>query len=614
MITYKTRIDINGAKTMAADLVFTSGDTHAYRLCFFFYDGNEMYDTTGCRLTVKAKRADGVVVTDSGTIEDGNCYYDVKSDIYAVPGEVYFEIALSASAEDSYITTKEICFEVREGFGDGDLTATNTTPILNTLLAAADKAESTAKQTAETADAAAESLQNATEATKSANGAAQKADAAADKAVEAAQSAQTAKQETESATLAANGAAAAANTAATAANAAAARITTPLKAENISYTPTSSHLTAETVQTALDELSQKLYAVAGMSELTWANVQKLVRSGLAPQVFSVGDQLICNHTKFGELVWDIIDFDHDVPTDTSRTHSLSLQLHNPVESIMFDAAEAFYYAENGLAAGTYYTTLPAGYEEANGGGKSYYFTLPSAVPAGGQLRFGWSINKNAAEAKIVPYADRYTRQETYISVTEGTEGTELAFSNYVRPARFGSNRWKESSVRQWLNSAAAANSWWEPQSSFDRPTPDVGKPGFLNGLDADFLAVIGTVTKRTVKNNEIGGGYEDLTEKIFLPSRSEVFGGNTLDNITYTEEGAPYSYYDTGRSALAKPSVGADTNRIHYKASGTATGFWLRSGTPHNSMAGNAVLSDGGIGYGTYAYNLFPVAPVCNII
>ena len=396
--------------------------------------------------------------------------------------------------------------------------------------------------------------------------------------------------------------------------AAAAEAARSVTAETVPYDAASSKLTATTVQGAIDELSQKLYAVAGMSELTWANVQKLVRSGLAPQVFSVGDQLICNHTKFGELVWDIIDFDHDVPTDTSQTHSMSLQLHNPVESIMFDAAEAFYYAEKGLAAGTYYTTLPAGYEEANGGGKSYYFTLPSPIPAGGQLRFGWGANKNAAEAKIVPYADQYTRQETYISVTEGTEGTELVFSNYIRPARFGSNRWRTSPIRQWLNSDAAANSWWEPQSNFDRPTPDVVKPGFLNGMDADFLEVIGTVTKRTVKNNEIGGGYEDLTEKIFLPSRSEVFGGNTLDSITYTEEGAPYAYYDTGRSALAKPGIGADTNRIHYKASGTATGFWLRSGTPHNSMAGNILQSNGGIGYGTYVYNLFPVAPICNII
>lgn len=387
-----------------------------------------------------------------------------------------------------------------------------------------------------------------------------------------------------------------------------------MTAETVPYDAASSKLTATNVQGALDELSQKLYAVAGMTELTWANVQKLVRSGMAPNVFSVGDQLICNHTKFGELVWDIIDFDHDVPTDTSQTHSMSLQLHNPVESIMFDAAEAFYYAENGLAAGTYYTTLPAGYEEANGGGKSYYFTLPSSIPAGGQLRFGWAFNKNAADAKIVPYADQYTRQETYISVTEGTEGTELAFSNFIRPARFGSNHWRTSSVRQWLNSDAAANSWWEPQSNFDRPTPDVSKPGFLNGMDADFLEVIGTVTKRTVKNNEIGGGYEDLTEKIFLPSRSEVFGGNTLDGITYTEEGAPYAYYDVGRSSLTKPGIGADTNRIHYKASGTATSFWLRSGTPHSSMSVSSVQPNGGIIYGTYAFSSSALAPVCNVI
>ena len=540
MIDYKFRIDLQSERTIYTHTELTTGDAYAYRFWFSFYSDGQPYDISDCMLTVKAKRADGVVLTDAGSISgDGTAYYDVKSDMYSVAGTTSFEVALM-TASGGYITTKELVMHTRPGFGEGDITPGSTSPFLATL---AEKA----MQAADSAAAAAEAARSVTAAT-------------------------------------------------------------------VPYDAVSSKLTATTVQGALDELSQKLYAVAGMSELTWANVQKLVRSGLAPQVFSVGDQLICNHTKFGELVWDIIDFDHDVPTDTSRTHSLSLQLHNPVESIMFDAAEAFYYAENGLAAGTYYTTLPAGYEEANGGGKSYYFTLPSAVPAGGQLRFGWSINKNAAESKIVPYADRYTRQETYISVTEGTEGTELAFSNYVRPARFGSNRWKASSVRQWLNSAAAANSWWEPQSSFDRPTPDVGKPGFLNGLDADFLAVIGTVTKRTVKNNEIGGGYEDLTEKIFLPSRSEVFGGNTLDSITYTEEGAPYAYYDTGRSALTKPGVGADTNRTHYKASGTACSFWLRSGTPHNSTAGNIVQSSGAIGYGTYAYNSFPVAPVCNVI
>ena len=74
---------------------------------------------------------------------------------------------------------------------------------------------------------------------------------------------------------------------------------------------------------------------------------------------------------------------------------------------------------------------------------------------------------------------------------------------------------------------AASGGWWAAQNAYDRPYSDhTARDGFLYGMDADFLAVIGTVMKRTVKNNEIGGGYEDLTEKIFLPSRSEVFGGN----------------------------------------------------------------------------------------
>ena len=67
------------------------------------------------------------------------------------------------------------------------------------------------------------------------------------------------------------------------------------------------------------------------------------------------------------------------------------------------------------------------------------------------------------------------------------------------------------------------------------------KPGFLNGLDADFLAVIGATTKRTALNtvNE-GGGYVDLTETIFLPGCDEV-GGTNEGGI---DEGAPYQYYE----------------------------------------------------------------------
>ena len=346
-----------------------------------------------------------------------------------------------------------------------------------------------------------------------------------------------------------------------------------------------------------------------MSELTWSNVQKLVRSGLAPQVFSVGDQLICNHTKFGELVWDIIGFDHDAPTDTTKTHSMSLQLHHIDELLQFDASEALYHAENGLAAGTYHFAVPAGHDASYGGGKTYQFTLTKAVPAGGHLKFLWAYRKNASDCKLESTpSPSVTVPIESVSVTEGDGGTALTALNSFDHARFGSEKWKDSCARQWLNSAAAAGAWWTPQHAYDRPySADLtGKAGFLNGLDADFLAVIGTVTKRTAFLDRT---YEDSTEKFFLPSPSEIYGNNDSS----VNEGAPYAYY-ADNSTLSAPGSGADSNRIKCAASGAAGYWWLRSTRKNVESYPYAVLSKGQITNGSFAYNTMRMAPVCNII
>ena len=58
------------------------------------------------------------------------------------------------------------------------------------------------------------------------------------------------------------------------------------------------------------------------------------------------------------------------------------------KGIQFSAPQALYFAETGLAAGTYnFKLLGTGYDEAYGGGKTYQFTLTQAVPVGGQLTF-----------------------------------------------------------------------------------------------------------------------------------------------------------------------------------------------------------------------------------
>lgn len=74
--------------------------------------------------------------------------------------------------------------------------------------------------------------------------------------------------------------------------------------------------------------------------VSWTTVQQIVRLGLAPAVFKIGDQLVCDHVSFGRLVWDIIGIDHDTPADTNYTHSLTVQLHDCLNlNFQFDAAE-----------------------------------------------------------------------------------------------------------------------------------------------------------------------------------------------------------------------------------------------------------------------------------
>lgn len=146
--------------------------------------------------------------------------------------------------------------------------------------------------------------------------------------------------------------------------------------------------------------------------------------------------------------------------------------------------------------------------------------------------------------------DRSAYEEMFaVGVTEGTGGTSLGTAdgkatnmNHSHRIRYGSNNWVESAMRQYLNSDKAAGSVWTPQTKFDRhPSWNASTAGFMNGLDADFLAVIGKTTKVTCRNTVTDGGGSDITkDKFFLLSRREVFAGNEVSNVT---EGEPYPFY-----------------------------------------------------------------------
>lgn len=337
-----------------------------------------------------------------------------------------------------------------------------------------------------------------------------------------------------------------------------------------------------------------------------------------------GDHVIITETTT-QYTFDVIGIDHDTPADPSRKHSMTLQMHDLWPTAMvYDSPEATWYIDEetyptGLVAGTYHFTLPAGYDNAYGGGSTLNFTLANDVPVGGQVRFAWGYQVQANTCKISTYASvgAATAIET-VTVAEGEAGVAMPTlhattvtenTNCVHRIRYGSNNWAESGMRQWLNTDAAANTWWEPKTVFDRPT-SASSAGFLKGLDPAFLNVIGEVTKTTQQSISDGYGLDVSTERFFLLSRPEIYAGT--ERSADGADGKVYAYYGAGYSDLASPGTGADSNRIKYR-SGSATYWWLR--TPLSTGGGHVrlvnpqgFLNSGG------ADGSYGVAPACVIV
>lgn len=331
----------------------------------------------------------------------------------------------------------------------------------------------------------------------------------------------------------------------------------------------------------------------------------------------VGDEIVVHETA-STLVWDVLGIDCDTPADSQFTHSITLGLHDCLAGLQFDAREALFYCPDGLAAGTYNFKVTQHTWVSSDANKTFQFTLAQAVPAGGQIVLQVSHNVTIAGSTLKTYASASATTEIETAtITEGTGGTSLGDvnnaingnTNSLQRGLLGNNRYSVSAMRQYLNSSAAAGSVWTPKHNFDRaPSWAASTAGFLNGMDEDFLSVIGEVTKVTALNTvSDGGGSETTTERFFLLSRSEVYGGNEVTG----GEGAAYPYY-ANYSDLAAPGTGGDTNRIKYR-NGSAQYWWLRSPGAGGANSVRIVGTTGYVGNGN-AYITYGVVPACCII
>jgi hypothetical protein len=242
----------------------------------------------------------------------------------------------------------------------------------------------------------------------------------------------------------------------------------------------------------------------------------------------------------------------------------------------------------------------------------------SNLAVGAKIKIGTYKVENSATAKIIwLVADKNHAGYPGNSITlvaekiidlRGFDAKEPGNANSGRASN-GNARYRSSNLRQWLNSAGAANAWWTAQNigdgttntnnkdatpndaGFDQLTGYADIPGFLNNFTSDELANILDTTIKTAKNtNTDSGGSEDVVDKVFLLSCAEL-GFANYNNIA---EGSLIALFNTASYKTAYLTQQAYDNTLSTAKPagvGTAHNWWLR--TPDSTDYAIRVRPDG---------------------
>ena len=347
--------------------------------------------------------------------------------------------------------------------------------------------------------------------------------------------------------------------------------------------------------------------------LTWAEFRNHVRQGTIDRYFSVDDQF--TFTKGGvTYTLDLVDIgsstrnttaNGNAPTDPNyftqfpNAKPVTFLMHDVIYGVMFDNAEANYQITTLIPSGTQCNITLESDAIASA---TYDFTAPSNLVVGGRLRIS---NATTLHYYVSPYTATPTAITMAAGSAYGSIAASLSTQNHKHRVSYGSNKYTESAIRQWLNAGGAAASFWTSKSNYDlAPTWHSTLAGFRNGLDADFLAAIGETTREVELNTVTdGGGQATISDKIFLPSRMEIFGASE----TAEHKGLQYQAY--------VGSVNADKIKYNATALSTAHNWWLRSPYAELLLASGArIVNNSGALHYNSANNSPGAAAACVIL
>lgn len=372
---------------------------------------------------------------------------------------------------------------------------------------------------------------------------------------------------------------------------------------------------------------------------TLAEIHEIVQRGEAAQVFSIGDQI---NVKWNDgtsdyiIPFDIVHFGDVQLQDGETVPGMYIQAHYAFQGVQFDQNEAFYVVTGqALAPGTYHITMGNSWGSNVVANKVYQFTTTVEIPVGGQLQLGTASSQvsglpdtSPSNWRVRTYADASGAALEILTLTEGSGGTDLGVlssstkygtsgMNNMQRSGYGYNRWGQSAIRQYMNSAAAAGSWWTQKNPYDRiPDQAASVRGMMAGFEEGFLNIIKPVkvvtALNTVSDSDIGSS-ETTYDTFFLASLEQEYIVPQASGV----EGEYWEYWKR-RLGLSSPQAqgSGGTNPAHiryaYNAKTSAQNCRLRAA--NRGIATNAWhVNTSGSATNYYAASAFRAVPACVI-
>lgn len=312
-----------------------------------------------------------------------------------------------------------------------------------------------------------------------------------------------------------------------------------------------------------------------------ATVAELCKNGEILEVMDYGDQIApawSDGTSNYNPALNLCHESDELLEDAETIHGAFFEWDKTLPAGMpFDAPEAIAYFDGTEGSGSFYITIGCAYGTGWSTSKHIQITLSEAPAADDQLviDLGTSQDTDPTNGRTWNvYGKGSTTSKQSGTTSNGTNGTLLGSTDTTSPhktngkinapsrAVYGYNRWLQSSLRQYLNSDAAAGAWWTAQNQWDRPVSQHGTTqGFLKGYESAVSNCFKPIKVVTVACDG-DENTEDVTyDKVFLSSLEQMYCTPQFSG----KEGEYWEYYKRllGRTTTA-PTSNMYTRLIKY--------------------------------------------------